>query len=181
MRSADPIYASNQAFARTFAGHAEVLHLLNIEELEMNITRFEPWNMINLLHRDLAGARRTAFQGYNDEGSSVADWLPAVDIVEEKDRFVLRADIPGVKADDIEVNMEKGVLSLSGERHKESSEEVDGMQRLERSSGKFYRRFSLPETANPESVSARSANGILEIIIPKQEQVKARKITVAAA
>ena len=149
----------------------------------MNVTRFEPWSMINLLHRDphLAGARRSALPGYNDDGSSVADWLPAVDIIEEKDRFVLRADIPGVRAEDIDVNMEKGVLSLSGERLKETSEEVDGMQRLERNSGKFYRRFSLPETANPDAVSAKSANGILEIVIPKQEQVKARKITVAAA
>jgi len=149
----------------------------------MNVTRFEPWNMINLLHRDLefGGARRSALAGYDDNGSSVADWLPAVDIVEEKQRFVLRADIPGVKADDIEVNMEKGVLSLSGERHQESSEEVDGMQRLERSSGKFYRRFSLPESADPDAISAKSADGILEIIIPKQERVKARKITVAAA
>ncbi|RLA35715.1 MAG: Hsp20/alpha crystallin family protein [Gammaproteobacteria bacterium] len=149
----------------------------------MNVTRFEPWNMMNLLHRDLelGGARRSALAGYDDNGSSVADWLPAVDIVEEKQRFVLRADIPGVKADDIEVNMEKGVLSLSGERHQESSEEVDGMQRLERSSGKFYRRFSLPESADPDAISAKSADGILEIIIPKQERVKARKITVAAA
>ena len=149
----------------------------------MNVTRFEPWNMINLLHRDLdlAGARRSALSAYTDDGSSVADWLPAVDVIEQKDRFVLRADIPGVRAQDIDVNMEKGVLSLSGERHKETSEEVDGMQRLERSSGKFYRRFSLPETANPDAVSAKSANGILEIVIPKQEQVKARKITVAAA
>ena len=149
----------------------------------MNVTRFEPWNMINLLHRDLelGTARRSALAGYDDNGSSVADWLPAVDIIEEKDQFVLRADIPGVNAEDIEVNMEKGVLSLSGERHKESSEEIDGMQRLERSSGKFYRRFTLPESANPEAISAKSANGILEIIIPKQEQVKARKITVAAA
>ena len=149
----------------------------------MNVTRFEPWNMINLLHRDLdlAGARRSALSAYTDDGSSVADWLPAVDVIEEKDRFVLRADIPGVRAQDIDVNMEKGVLSLSGARHKETSEEVDGMQRLARSSGKFYRRFSLPETANPDAVSAKSANGILEIVIPKQEQVKARKITVAAA
>lgn len=149
----------------------------------MNVTRFEPWNMINLLHRDLelGAARRSALAGYDDNGSSVADWLPAVDIIEEKEQFVLRADIPGVNAEDIEVNMEKGVLSLSGERHKETSEEVDGMQRMERSSGKFYRRFTLPESANPEAISAKSANGILEIIIPKQEQVKARKITVAAA
>ena len=149
----------------------------------MNVTRFEPWNMINLLHRDLdvPGTRRSALSADTDDGSSVTDWLPAVDVIEEKDRFVLRADIPGVRAEDIDVNMEKGVLSLSGERHKETSEKVDRMQRLERSSGKFYRRFSLPETANPDAVSAKSANGILEIVIPKQEQVKARKITVAAA
>ena len=84
----------------------------------MNVTRFEPWNMINLLHRDLdvAGTRRSALSADTDDGSSVTGWLPAVDVIEEKDRFVLRADIPGVRAEDIDVNMEKGVLSLSGEQ-----------------------------------------------------------------
>ncbi len=149
----------------------------------MNITRFEPWSLINLLHQDLdqIAGRRFGLAGSDHNGSSVADWVPAVDIVEEKDRYVLRADVPGVKPEDIEVNMENGILSVSGERDQESTEEAQGMRRVERVSGKFYRRFTLPDTADAEEISAKSANGILEVIIPKQPQILARRITVKAA
>ena len=145
----------------------------------MNVTRFEPWSLLNLMHRDLD---RIAGQHDSDDiGNPVADWVPAVDIFEEKERFVLKADLPGVSPDNIDVNMEDGVLSLSGERTHESGSETDGLKRVERASGKFYRRFSLPDTANAEEISARSANGILEISIPKTPQVQARRITVEAA
>ena len=145
----------------------------------MNITRYEPWSLLNLMHRDL---NRIAGQhGTDDVGNSVADWVPAVDIVEEKERFVLKADLPGVGPEDIDVNMEDGVLSLSGERKPEPGSEIDGLRRVERASGRFYRRFSLPETANADDISARSANGILEISIPKAPEIQARRITVEAA
>ena len=149
----------------------------------MNVTRFEPWSLINLLHQDLdqIAGRRYGGAGNDNNGSSVADWVPAVDIIEEKERFVLRADVPGVKPDDIDVNMENGVLSVSGERQHESTEEAQGMRRVERVSGKFYRRFNLPDTADAEEISARSADGILEVVIPKQPQVQARRITVKSA
>ena len=149
----------------------------------MNLTRLEPWNLINLLHQDLdqIAGRRNGVAGSDDNGSSVADWVPAVDIVEEKDRYVLRADVPGVKPEDIDVNMENGVLSVSGERHRESTEEAQGTRRVERVSGKFYRRFNLPDTADAEEISARSANGILEVVIPKQPEIQARRITVESA
>lgn len=137
----------------------------------MNVTRYEPWSLLNLVQRDFD----------RSVGTSVADWVPAVDIVEEKERFVLKADLPGVNANDIDVNMDDGVLSLSGERKQEASNEADGLRRIERASGKFYRRFSLPDTANAEEISARSADGILEISIPKVPQLQARRITVEAA
>ena len=145
----------------------------------MNVTRYEPWSLLNLMHRDL---NRIAGQhGTDDVGNSVADWVPAVDIVEEKERFILKADLPGVSSEDIDVNMEDGVLSLSGERKPETGSEIDGLRRVERASGKFYRRFSLPDTANADEISARSANGILEISIPKAPEIQARRITVEAA
>lgn len=149
----------------------------------MNVTRFEPWSLINLMHRDLGqgGNRRYSPAEGGDNGDSVADWVPAVDIVEEKDRFVLRADVPGVNAEDIDINMENGVLSVAGERHQASDESANGVRRIERVSGKFFRRFTLPETANAEEVSARTGNGILEVVIPKQAVVQARRITVEAA
>jgi HSP20 family protein len=149
----------------------------------MNISRFEPWSLINLLHQDLdqIAGRRYGLAENSGNGSSVADWVPAVDIVEQSDRYVLRADVPGVKPEDINVNMEKGVLSLSGERHRESTDETEDTRRVERVSGKFYRRFNLPETADSEEISATSANGILEVVIPKQPAIQARRITVKAA
>lgn len=149
----------------------------------MNITRFEPWSLFNVLQRDLdqMAGRRLALSGADDNGHSVADWVPAVDIVEEKDRFVLRADVPGVKPEDIDVNMENGILSVSGQRHEESREESQGVRRMERITGRFYRRFSLPDTANADAISAKSANGILEVTIPKQPEGKARRITVESA
>jgi len=149
----------------------------------MNITRFEPWSLFDALQRDFdrMGGRRVGFAGTDDNGHSVADWVPAVDIVEEPDRFVLRADVPGVKPEDIDVSMENGVLSVSGQRHEEKTEETEGVRRLERISGRFYRRFSLPDTADAEAISATSANGILEVVIPKQPEVKARRIAVTSA
>ena len=78
----------------------------------MNIARFEPWGVVDLLHRDLdrLAARRLPL---NDTDGAVTDWVPAVDIIEEKDRFVLRADLPGVQPADIDVSMDAGVLSVS--------------------------------------------------------------------
>jgi len=149
----------------------------------MNISRFEPWNLVNILQRDLdhMAGRRLGISGGEDSGQSVTDWVPAVDIIEEKDRFLLRADVPGVNAEDIDVSMENGILTVSGHRHEESTEESEGVKRLERISGKFYRRFSLPDTANAEDISAKSMNGILEVVIPKQAQIRSRRIAVEAA
>ncbi len=144
----------------------------------MNIARFEPWTLVDVMHRDLdrlVGRRRVA------DDSPVTDWVPAVDILEEKDRFVLRADVPGVAVDDIDVSMDAGVLSLSGERQAEERGEDLGLQRIERSSGRFFRRFSLPDTADAEGITARCSNGILEVVIPKVPEIKARRITVEAA
>ena len=147
----------------------------------MNVTRFEPWSMINLLHRDLDQLAERRFGRPGADTNSVADWLPAVDVVEEKDRFVLRADLPGVAVEDIDLRMEDGALSISGERSRESHDEIDGVKRFERSTGKFFRRFTLPETVNAEGITARSASGILEVSIPKQPEVQARRIAVEAA
>lgn len=149
----------------------------------MNVTRFEPWSLMDVLHRDLDRfvGRHFNLADSEENGNSVADWVPAIDIIEEQDRFVLRADLPGVDPKDIDISMEKGLLRISGERHEEKTENREGMRRIERASGKFYRRFSLPETVDADGISATSANGILEVAIPKQPQVEARRITVQAA
>ncbi len=118
---------------------------------------------------------------YGAPKNSAADWIPAVDIFEEKDRFVVRADIPGVDPAVIDVNMDVGNLSISGARHAEDRSDVDGVSRYERATGRFSRRFTLPESADADGIKALSQNGILEISIPKQPEIQPRRITVEAA
>lgn len=146
----------------------------------MSLVRFDPWSLADLVQRDFdrVAPRRPVRSGLE---TPVADWSPAVDVVEEEDRFVLRADVPGVAREDIDVSMEDGILTIAGERLTEKHEEAEGVKRFERVSGKFYRRFTLPETADAEGIAARSANGILEVTIPKLPEVQPRRITVEAA
>jgi len=146
----------------------------------MSLVRFEPWSLFDQLHRDFSRSSLRSLGG-TDGSNAVSDWLPAVDVIEHKDRFLVRADVPGVDPADIDVSMDNGVLSVSGERLAEDRSEADGVQRYERASGRFYRRFTLPETADAAGITARSSNGILEISIPKLPEVQARRITVEAA
>ena len=142
----------------------------------MNLQRFEPLSLINVLNRDFNRFPAGGLQ------AAATDWIPAVDILEEKERFVLRADLPGVSAEDIDVTMEDGLLSISGERRRETSEETNGVRRFERRAGKFVRRFSLPDTADADGIRARNVLGVLEIVIPKQAEVDTtRRIAVEAA
>lgn len=146
----------------------------------MNIARFEPWSFVDLLHRDLDRLVSNRGIAQSDPGT-VADWVPAVDIHEEKDRYVLRADVPGVAAEDIDVSMDNGVLNVSGERRPEARSENTGVQRIERTTGRFFRHFTLPDTADAEGISAKVSNGILEVTIPKLPEIQARRIAVEAA
>ncbi len=143
----------------------------------MAITHYEPWSLLNQLHRELDRAR----EGGGGDGSAVtAEWAPTVDIKEEADKFVLQADLPGVKPEEIDVSMEDGVLTIKGEKKTEAKIEQEGYKRVERTSGSFYRRFSLPDTANPDAISAKSNHGVLEIVIPKREAVQPKKISVTS-
>jgi HSP20 family protein len=107
-----------------------------------------------------------------------ANWVPAVDIKEEGDKYVLHADIPGVEPEEIEVSMDSGVLTIRGERKQETKEEKENYKRIERMHGIFYRRFSLPDDADAEKISAKGQHGVLEVTIPKMESQQPRKIEV---
>lgn len=142
-------------------------------------TRYEPWSLINLLQRELEQAHASGRAGPEAAGSAAtAEWTPAVDIKEEADRYVLLADLPGVSPEHIEVSMENGILTLSGERATEAKSHREGYKRIERVYGGFYRRFSLPDTADAEAISARCSNGVLEIAIPKRSLLQPKKIVV---
>jgi HSP20 family protein len=145
----------------------------------MYLTTYEPWNVINKFHRDLEQLLgRTREPMNSDSAIATSAWIPAVDIREEANEFIIEADIPGVDPKDIEIAMANGVLTIKGERHLETKEEKENYKRVERLHGSFYRRFSLPDTADAEKVSASGKNGVLQITIPKRELAQPRKIKV---
>lgn len=114
----------------------------------------------------------------DDSSLSTANWTPAVDIAEKDDHFLIKADIPGVDPKDIEVNMDNGFLTVKGERESETKNEENGYTRVERSHGSFYRRFSMPDSADPEKVSATSNKGVLQIKVGKAELTEPKKIKI---
>ena len=144
----------------------------------MNVVRYQPWVLMNRLSRDLERLFNVPADAGDETRSAVVDWVPAVDIKEEDKQFVLHADLPGVDAKDIEVSLEKGVLTIRGRRAAEAREETDGYRRVERVSGEFFRRFTLPDTADSTAVKAKFVNGVLEVQIPKQPTVLPRRISV---
>ncbi len=147
----------------------------------MAITQYDPWNRLNQLTREMERVfDRRAVDADESTQSATADWVPAVDIKEEENRFLVVADIPGVDPSDIEITMDNGLLTIRGERSSENTEEQEGFKRVERSRGTFYRRFALPDTADVENVTAKGKHGVLEVVIPKQERAQPRRVTVDA-
>lgn len=147
----------------------------------MNMIRYQPWGLMHRLHHDLDRMLDRQWRDEDETASPVSDWLPAVDIREEDRQFVLRADIPGVDPKNIEVTMEKGVLTLRGERHADMDIHDQAYRRVERASGSFYRRFSLPDTADSDRITAQSKLGVLEVIIPKHAEIQPKKIAIQVA
>jgi HSP20 family protein len=143
----------------------------------MAITRYQPWGLLNQLQREL---ERFQDDKATDGSISTAEWAPAVDIKEDADKFIIQADVPGVKPENLDISMEAGVLTVKGEKESESKTEREGYKRVERTVGSFYRRFSLPDTADGEGINAKCKHGVLEIVIPKKEAVKPKRINVAA-
>ena len=117
-------------------------------------------------------------QDGDDSSIATAHWQPRVDIKEEPDRFLIYADLPGIDPNDIEVSMDKGILSIRGERRAESGEQTERYSRIERRYGNFHRRFALPDSADAEGISAHGRHGVLEISIPKKPETTPRRIRV---
>jgi HSP20 family protein len=136
----------------------------------MNIAIREPWNLLSRFNRDM--------DGFLDSPSASVAFIPAVDVQEEKERFVVKADLPGVKPDEIEVTAEKGILTLRGERKSEKNEHSEGYERIERVTGSFTRRFALPENVQADAIKAKFTHGVLEVSIPKQPVVPAKRVAV---
>ena len=148
----------------------------------MTLVSYEPWSFVNRLQRELNQAFNNGSNGAEVVHTPSATWSPRVDIYEEAERFVVVADVPGVEAKDIDITAENGVLTVKGQRSSERKDTgKNGYERIERTSGSFVRRFTLPESANTESITAKQTNGVLEVSIPKQPKVQPRRISVEVA
>ena len=147
-----------------------------------NIVRYQQqWPGQSMLQDELKQVFDRFFQaGDNQDESSVvtSQWAPLVDIKEEAERFVIYADLPGIDPQDVEVLMDKGILTIKGERKGETSEQTERYSRVERRYGSFHRRFALPDSADPDGIAASGRNGVLVITIPKRPETKPRRIQV---
>src|SRR5437763_7133802 len=116
-----------------------------------------------------------------DRSHAAERWVPAMDLVESEDHFLLRADLPGLGEDDVNVEVRDNALTVSGERKAEHEQREKGWYRLERQVGRFSRSISLPEGVNPDTIDASFHNGVLEVKIPKPEERKPRRIAIKGA
>jgi HSP20 family protein len=144
----------------------------------MNHMYDQPWSLVDHWPRELGQLFSGSFGGLEPATTDRAALTPAVDIQEENDRFIVRADIPGVAAKDIEVSAENSKLTIRGTRSTQDRVNDDGFEYVERVAGTFLRRFTLPESAQAEGIKARYTDGVLEITIPKQARVEPKRITV---
>lgn len=147
----------------------------------MTLVRFDPAREVDALQGDMNRLFNSFFGRTNGNGNGHARrWIPAVDLLETEDALVLRADLPGMKEDDIELEVKDGVLTLSGERKAEHEEHGEGYHRVERSFGSFSRSLTMPRGVDAGAVKADFSDGVLEVRIPKPEEAKPTRIQIGA-
>ena len=128
---------------------------------------------------DHTGLWPSLYDPFRNFGARLAEWLsPASEASSGEDSYEIAMELPGVAEGDVDLTVQNGVLTIRGEREEDNSEAHGQYKRVERIRGTFFRRFTLPDTADAEKVKAKSRNGVLEITIPKQDRVQPRKIEV---
>jgi HSP20 family protein len=145
----------------------------------MTIVRWEPLRELNSLQSEMNRLFNTVFDTPSGtSGNVLRRWMPAMDLVESGDHFVLRADLPGMSEDEVNIEFEDGTLTVSGERKAEHEDKREGYVRVERAYGAFRRSLTLPEGVDPEGVAASFDKGVLEVRIPKPEERKPRRVAI---
>lgn len=143
----------------------------------MTLLRWQP-------QRDFTSLRRRFNQMFEndyfhgEEDTAISCWTPATDIFESKDDFVLKVELPGISKDDVNIEFENGILTINGERKEEKEVKEEDLHRVERCYGTFSRSFRLPKNVNDKKISAKMKDGILELKVPKAEEVKAKAIPI---
>jgi HSP20 family protein len=146
----------------------------------MALVRWEPVRELTSLQSEMNRLFNTFFDSPTPGGNGGTGrrWIPAMDLVETDEHFVLRADLPGLNENDVNIEVEDNVLTVSGERKAEHEDKREGYYRVERSFGAFRRSLTLPEGINPEEVTASFDKGVLEVRIPKPEERKPRRVAI---
>lgn len=153
----------------------------------MALIRWEPVRELNTLQNEVNRLFNTFFDPQTTISAGVGNggtlparrWIPAMDLVERDDAYVLRADLPGLTEEDVHIELEDSVLTVSGRRSLEQERKGEGYYRVERAFGEFSRSLTLPEGINPEAIRANFENGVLEVHIPKPEERKPHRVEIA--
>ncbi len=148
----------------------------------MTLVRWDPFRELEDMSERLNRVfSRPSLRNSGKENLTVADWMPTVDISETEGEYLIKAELPEVRKDDVKVTVENGVLTLQGERRQEKEEKGKRFHRVERSYGSFVRSFTLPESVDESSVKAEYKDGVLNLHLPKSEKVKPKAIDVKVA
>lgn len=147
------------------------------------LTRWNPWKELEEMEKRLTSVFGPSPSGVTDnkEAMSVAQWSPLVDITEDEKEYIVKAEIPEMKKEDIKINVHDDVLAITGERQYEKEEKGKKYHKVERAYGSFMRRFTLPEDADGSKVSAEYKDGILNVHLPKSEKAKPKAIEIKVA
>jgi HSP20 family protein len=151
--------------------------------MKMPVVRWDPVREIDTLQGEMNRLFSTFFDSPTNRGGNgngaARRWIPAMDLVETGDDFVLKADLPGMTESDVNIEIEKNVLTVSGEREHELEDKHEGYYRLERTTGAFSRSLTLPEGIDAGAVTAAFENGVLEVRIPKPVQAQPKRVQIA--
>jgi HSP20 family protein len=149
----------------------------------MALIRWEPVRELNSIQQEMNRLFNT-FLDTPGAGGSASDarirrWIPAMDLVERDDHFILKVDLPGLTQDDVKVELQDNVMTISGERKQAEEHRADGYYRLERAFGSFSRSLTLPEGVDADAVTAKFENGVLEVTVPKPAERKPRRVAIS--
>ena len=147
--------------------------------MRMAITRFEPFRELAAVQARLNRIFNEPYES-GDDAMTQANWVPPVDVFESpQHELVLKAELPGVKKEDIDLKVENNTLTIRGERKRETETKEDGFHRVERTFGSFARSFTLPQTVSADGIKADYKDGVLTVVLPAREEAKPRQVQIA--
>jgi len=144
----------------------------------MALIRWEPARELQTIQQEMNRLFGVLDPREGGDGGTMRRWIPAMDLTEEGDQFVLRADLPGLQDEDVNIEVEDNVLTISGERKAENEDRKEGYYRVERAVGRFSRSLTLPEGVDPDRIEAQFENGVLTVRIPKPAETKPRRVAI---